>query len=51
LKGFKYLFEIERKPHKGLLTIEWLILGYLVLTLLLILFGYTKLQNPESLIW
>lgn len=51
LKGFKYLFEIEKKPHKGLLTIEWLILGYLVLTLLLILFGYTKLQNPESLIW
>ena len=51
MKGFKYLFEIEKKPHKGLLTVEWLILGYLVLTLLLILFGYTKLQNPESLIW
>ena len=50
MKGFKYLFEIEKKPHKGLLTVEWLILGYLV-TLLLILFGYTKLQNPESLIW
>ena len=51
MKGFKYLFEIEKKPHKGLLTVEWLILGYLVFTLLLILFGYTKLQNPESLIW
>ena len=51
LKGFKFLFEIEKKPHKGLLTVEWVILGYLVLTLLLILFGYTKLQNPETLIW
>lgn len=51
LKGLKFLFEIEKKPHKGLFTAEWVILGYLVFTLLLIFFGYTKLQNPESLIW
>lgn len=51
LKGFRFLFEIEKKPHKGLLTVEWVILGYIVLTLLLTFFGYTKLQNPESLVW
>ena len=45
------LFRIEKTPHKGLLTVEWLILGYLVLTTLWILFAYTKIQNPESLLW
>lgn len=45
------LFEIEKKPHKGLLTIEWLIFGYLVLTLLITFFTYTKLSHPEDMIW
>ena len=35
----------------GLLTVEWVILGYWVLTLLFVLFTYTKIQNPETLIW
>lgn len=45
----KYLFQIEKRPHKGLLAIEWLILGYLVLTSLLMLFTWTRLQNPVSM--
>ena len=49
--NIKVIFAIEKKPHKGLLTAEWVILGYLVLTLLFIFFTYTKIQNPESLIW
>lgn len=51
MRYFKFLFEIEKKPRKGLLAVEWVILGYLLLTLLMILFCYTKLQNPESLLW
>ena len=51
MKIFKYLFEIEKKPKKGLLTVEWLILGYLALTLLFMLFTYTTVQNPESMLW
>ena len=51
MKSFKYLFEIEKKPRKGLLAVEWVIMGYLVLTLLLMLFTYTKIQNPESMLW
>ena len=49
--GFKYLFEIEKKPRKGLIAVEWVTMGYLVLTLLLIFFCYTKIQNPESMLW
>ena len=49
--AIKNLFTIEKKPHKGLLTVEWVILGYWLLTLLFIFFTYTKIQNPESLIY
>ena len=48
---FKYLFEKDKKPRKGLLAVEWVIMGYLLLTLLLILFTYTKVQNPEPMLW
>lgn len=30
---------------------EWVVLAYLGLTLLMIMFAYTKLQNPDSMIW
>ena len=51
MKYFRFLFEIERKPHKGPLAVEWVTMGYLLLTTLLILFCYTKMQNPEALLW
>ncbi|MBR5989636.1 MAG: phosphatase PAP2 family protein [Prevotella sp.] len=51
MNSLKYLLEIEKKPRKGLLTVEWVILGYLALTLLLMLFTYTKVHNPESMLW
>ena len=47
----KELFIIEKKPRKGLLAVEWVVMGYLVLTLLLILFTYTKMQDPEPMLW
>jgi membrane-associated phospholipid phosphatase len=49
--AIKNLFTIEKKPPKGLLTVEWVILGYWLLTLLFVFFTYTKIQNPESLIY
>ncbi|MBR5326762.1 MAG: phosphatase PAP2 family protein [Prevotella sp.] len=49
--SIKDIFRIEKKPIKGLLTVEWVILGYWVLTLLFVLFTYTKIQNPETLIY
>ena len=49
MKGIK-IFEIEKKPRKGLLAIEWIILGYMVLTLLLALFMSTKIHNIDPMI-
>ena len=47
----KHLFEIERKPKKGLLAVEWIVMGYLLLTVLVILFTFTKAMNPEAMLW
>jgi membrane-associated phospholipid phosphatase len=51
LKIIKHLFEIERKPKKGLLAVEWVVMGYLLLTVLVILFTFTKAMNPEAMLW
>ena len=51
LKFFKYLFEIEKKPLKGLLAAEWVVVAYGVLTTLMMLFLWTKLANPEPMLW
>ena len=47
----KQLFAIEQKPKRGLMALEWLVMGYTVFTLLVALFTYTNLQNPDSMIW
>ena len=47
----KELFKIEKKPKKGLFAVEWVVLGYLLLTTIFIFFTYVKLQNPESMLW
>ena len=48
--NIKQLFQIEKKPKKGLFAVEWVIMGYLALTSLLIFFTYVKLHNPESML-
>lgn len=47
----KELFRLEKKPTKGLLALEWAMLGYMALTLVVMSFTYTKLHNPESMMW
>ena len=47
----KSLFAIEKSPRKGLMALEWVVLAYMALTLLMVFFTYTKLANPESMIW
>lgn len=51
MKKIIAFFRLEHRPRKGLLAMEWVVLGYLVLTLLFVLFAYTKLENPDSMIW
>lgn len=47
----KQLFAIESKPKRGLMALEWLVIAYAVFTLCVALFTFTKLQNPDAMIW
>ena len=47
----KYLFERDRKPRRGLIAAEWVVVGYTLLTLALILFTWTKQPNPAPMLW
>ena len=46
----KKLFEIEKKPVRGLLAVEWAVVAYTALTLVVLLFTYTKSVNPEAMV-
>ncbi len=50
MKNLK-IFAIEKKPRKGLLAVEWIIIGYMALTLLLAFFMTTKIHHIEPFIW
>src|SRR5574344_3143676 len=47
----KDLFRIEPKPRKNLFALEWVVIAYLLFTMLIVFFTYTKIENPESMIW
>ena len=47
----KYLFERDRKPRRGLLWAEWVVVAYTLLTLALILFTWTKQPDPAPMLW
>ncbi len=49
--NIKQYFKIEKNPRKGLMALEWAMLAYMALTIVTMLFTYTKLENPESMIW
>ena len=44
------LFIREKKVYKGLLAVEWIALGYLVFTVIMIVLLWGKLVNPEDMI-
>ncbi len=46
----KEIFKLEKKPRKGLLLVEWIALGYLVFTLIMMGVLYDKLLNPSEMI-
>ncbi len=49
--NLKKYFELEKKAPKGLLGLEWIIIAYALVTLLVVLFGMTKIQHPDAMIW
>ena len=51
MKFIKQLFAIEANPKRGLMALEWLVLAYATFTLLITLFTFTTLPNPEAMIW
>ena len=46
----KYI-ELEKKPTRALMPLEWVVLAYVVFTLIIVLFGLTKFSNPDAMIW
>ena len=49
-KGIGWLFRLDKNPRKGLLAVEWVAMGYLLLTTVLVLLLYTKMENPTALL-
>ncbi len=49
-KFLLYLFTLEKSPKKGLLVYEWVVMGYLVFTLALVLAQHSLLPNVDSMI-
>lgn len=47
----KQLFAIEKKPRRGLLSLEWLTIAYMAFTLAIVLFTFTRIENPDAMIW
>lgn len=45
IKFIKDLFKIEKSPRKGLLPLEWVVIGYIIFTTVVLLFTATK--NPD----
>ena len=45
------LFKVEKKPLKGLMALEWVVMAYLILTLIITFFMYTSIRHPEQMIF
>ncbi len=49
--NIKQYFTTEPVHGFRLMLLEWVVLGYALLTLLVVLFGQTQLQHPDAMIW
>lgn len=47
---FKQLFQLDKKPRKGLVALEWAVLVYAALTTVLILVMFNRLHAPEQML-
>lgn len=45
------LFQKEKKPIKGLLMMEWCVMAYLIITLVMMMFCFTRLVNPGEMLF
>ncbi len=49
--NIKKYFEPEKNPSNKPMALEWVILAYMAITLIIVLFGMTQLDNPDAMIW
>lgn len=49
-KLLKNIFAIEKKPRKGLISLEWVVLGYIAFTFVLFIVLRTDIPNPDAII-
>lgn len=49
--NIKQYFIADEKPQRGLLAAEWFIMGYMVFTLLLMVFMWPKLAHADEMLW
>ncbi len=47
---FKW-FRLEKKPRKGLMAFEWVVMGYLFITLTLVVLLNDQLPHADSMLW
>jgi membrane-associated phospholipid phosphatase len=51
IMAIKHYLKLEKNRSHGLMPLEWIIITYAAITLLIVLFGMTKLSNPDAMIW
>lgn len=51
MSNMKSLFAIEKKPVRGLMAFEWVVMAYGLFTLLMVLVMFTRLDHPTGMIW
>ena len=51
MKWLRELFRLEKKPIKGLMTFEWVVLIYLFATLVFVLLMHDRLPHADSMMW
>lgn len=49
--NIKQHIQIEPQPTRRLMPLEWVVLAYAGLTMLMVLFTYTRLPHPEAMVW
>lgn len=50
MKFLKNIFAIEKNPRKGLIPMEWVVLGYIAFTFILFIVLRTDIPNPDAII-
>ncbi len=45
------IFALDKHKRRGLLPFEWIMMGYVVFTLVWILMGWTEIENHSALLW